>query len=80
MKKWLTFLLLLVALTATFYPCCSKDDCGNDKLTTKTADHENHESKGNCSPFITCGTCSGFTQVATHLEMPPVRAGMPVHH
>lgn len=80
MIKWLTFLLLLVTTTATFYPCCSKDDCCNDVVTPKATNHSNHKSEGNCSPFITCGTCPGFTQMASIYYVPVVTEEKPVHH
>jgi len=78
MKKWLTFLLLLVTITATLYPCCGKDDCCNNELTSKTTNHKHKE--GTCSPFITCGTCAGFTQVTNTVIVPIAPEEKTVHH
>jgi len=80
MKKWLTFLLLLVTMTAIFYPCCSKDDCCNDDLTSNTTNHSNHKSEGNCSTFVTCGTCPGFLVSAKLVDIPVIKVEKPVHH
>src|SRR4051812_27609131 len=80
MKNWLTFLLLLVTMTATFYPCCGKDDCCNDNLTAATNNHNNHKSEGNCSPFVTCGTCPGFVVSAKLVQIPVITEEKPVHH
>ncbi len=57
------FCLLLsfyvVFLCAT--PCCADDKC-NDMLDTELESHHSEESKdcNSCSPFLTCGACSGF--------------------
>lgn len=80
MKKWLTFFLLLVNLMATFYSCYGKDDCCNDVQTSKNASHENHKSEGNCSPFITCSTCPGFTQVTYVVDIPTIQEVKPIHY
>jgi len=51
--------LYLVFLQAI--PCCSFDNCPEDKME-QTADHESGDGDcGNCSPFFTCTGCSGAT-------------------
>jgi hypothetical protein len=79
MKKWLAFLLLLVTMTATFYPCCREDCCRNE-LTAKSANRNNQKPACNCSPFVTCGTCAGFTLTATVVEVFKITEEKPVHH
>src|SRR4051812_22860293 len=80
MKKWLTLVLLLVCITAAFYPCCSKDNCSNDVLTSKSTNQNNHKPQGTCSPFITCGTCPGFIQMANAVVIPIVKEEKTIHH
>lgn len=50
--------------------CCWDDNC-NDEIETAYANNiqQNHEEGdcNSCSPFLTCGTCSGF--VMTSLEI-----------
>lgn len=45
-------------ITST-YPCCIADDCESSKIE-KTAEKQEDEKCGLCSPFISCGTCTGF--------------------
>ena len=44
-------------------PCCS-DDNYNDEIKTEYADNHSQDHKDSdcttCSPFFTCGSCSGF--------------------
>ena len=44
-------------------PCCSDDNC-NDEIKTEYADNHSQDHKDSdcntCSPFYSCGTCSGF--------------------
>jgi hypothetical protein len=80
MKNWLSFLLLLISMAATLCPCYNKDECCSDMLTSKTTNHSDHKSEGNCSPFITCNTCPGFTQMVPVIDIPFVEEQKPVHH
>jgi hypothetical protein len=79
MKNWLAFLFLLVSSTASFYPCCSEIDCCTDELTSTNARQDQHPSESNCSPFVACGTCPGFTQTATVVDIPVVQKEKPEH-
>lgn len=80
MKKWLTFLLLLITFVTTFYPCCSKDNCCNDEFKSNTTNHNNHKSEGNCSPFVACSSCSGFIQMVNVVEVPSIQEVKTIHH
>jgi len=80
MKMWLTSILLLIAMTATLCPCYTKDDCCSDELLNEGANNGNHKSDGNCSPFVTCGTCPGFTFNVRFVDIPIVAIDKPVHH
>lgn len=75
MKKWLAFILLLIATAGTFIPCCPIDTCCADQPITSSADHQD-DKKGTCSPFFSCTTCPGFVQLTRqlHFVQPPVEA------
>jgi hypothetical protein len=80
MKKWLAFLLLLVTVAATFYPC-SREDCCRDELSAKPTNRNNQKPACNCSPFVTCGTCAGFTlTAAAFVEVPRITEEKMVHY
>ncbi|MFT3750516.1 MAG: hypothetical protein QM768_19545 [Agriterribacter sp.] len=55
MKRWLTFILLLITVTATVTPCCTDDDCAQEK---NRPENHSHKETGTCSPFYACGTCA----------------------
>jgi hypothetical protein len=78
MKKWLSFFLLLITLVASFYPCCSADDCG-EKTATEQSSHPEEGEDSNCSPFLACGTCTGFTQLTPAVDIPYIAVLPPVH-
>ncbi|HCL04827.1 MAG TPA: hypothetical protein DHW64_02180 [Chitinophagaceae bacterium] len=78
MKKAVAFILLLISLTAVFTPCCGSDDC-NEITMAANEQHEN-EQEENCSPFVTCGYCSGFTQLTIVQEIPVVPPVMIAHY
>lgn len=79
MKKWVAFLWLIVSMLATFFPCCTKDECCADDTGLQQPLGRNRKSEGTCSPFLTCGTCTGFTQTAKKLEIPFFALQKPVH-
>ena len=59
--KVLAFILSAYLLFLFAVPCCSFDNCPEDKIE-QTADHESGDGDcGRCSPFFTCTECAGFT-------------------
>jgi hypothetical protein len=68
MKKWLTFLLLLITLSGTFYPCCLADNCSDDDIASSQKKN-NEQADGNCSPFFACASCTGFTIMSKPVEI-----------
>lgn len=70
MKKTVAFILFLITLAAVFTPCCETDDC--NEVTTAATEHHNEEPEENCSPFVTCGYCAGFTQLNLLQELPAI--------
>ncbi|MBZ9728781.1 hypothetical protein LB467_03705 [Salegentibacter sp. JZCK2] len=58
----LAALLGIFCLVISAYPCCILDGCDSDSID-KIAENENRQQEeecGLCSPFINCGTCTGF--------------------
>ena len=62
--KVFAFILSAYLLFLFAIPCCTFDNCPEDKIAHE-ADHEkDDEDCGSCSPFFTCTGCSGFTVTA----------------
>ena len=79
MKKCIAFLWLIVSILATFFPCCTKDDCCADTTGLQQPLGQNRKSDKACSPFLTCGTCVGFAQTAKTIEIPSFTLQKLVH-
>ena len=80
MKSCFTFVLLLITLLTTFYPCCNVDNCCEDELTSTATKQNDQQPEGNCSPFISCGTCTGFTEMVMMPDIPHISVEKAVHH
>lgn len=62
--KIFCFILSIYVLVLSTVPCCADDNCIDETKTEQSNQHsqEDHQdSCGTCSPFLTCGTCVGFT-------------------
>jgi len=73
--KVLCFILSLYVFFLSTVPCCSDEDCNEDTKTAHTDDHShNHQDTADttCSPFLNCGTCSGFTFTKLELDIKEV--------
>lgn len=77
MKGIIAFILLLITLTAVFTPCCGYDDCNETAVVMN--EHPDEETGENCSPFVACGYCPGFTQLNATEEI-PVLMPPPIAH
>lgn len=51
--------------------CCGDSDCGSSE--------QEGEDCGSCSPFFTCGNCSGFTCMTALFRMPLPPVAEPMH-
>jgi hypothetical protein len=62
--KIVCFILSIYVLVLSTVPCCSDDNCIDETKTEQADKHpqkEHQGCEGSCSPFLTCGTCVGFT-------------------
>jgi hypothetical protein len=61
--KMLCYLFSFYVFYLSAVPCCSEDNC-NDEIKTEHSDNHSQDQKeedcNTCSPFFTCGTCSGL--------------------
>jgi len=58
--KVFAFILSSYLLFLFTVPCCTIDNCAENKIELQ-ADHEDEDDDcGSCSPFFTCTGCSGF--------------------
>lgn len=66
--KVIAFILSAYLLFLLAVPCCSFDNCPEEK-TVQSQEHEKgDEGCGSCSPFFTCTSCSGFTITASEIN------------
>jgi hypothetical protein len=75
--KVLAFILSAYLVFLFAIPCCTFDNCPEDKLESAINHEQDDEDCGSCSPFFTCTGCSGFTvlfQIA-NLEIVPAFSG-----
>ena len=75
--KVLAFILSAYLVFLFAVPCCTFDNCAEDKIALQTDNEESEDDCGSCSPFFTCTGCSGFTvsfQIAD-LEIAPTFSG-----
>ena len=62
--KVFAFILAAYLLFLFAIPCCTFDNCAEDKITVQSDHEEDDDDCGSCSPFFTCTGCSGFTVTA----------------
>ena len=71
--KLIAFILSAYLVFLFAIPCCSLDNCPEDK-TVQAQEHEKSDGDcGSCSPFFTCSGCSGATLSFNnaHIEIVP---------
>ena len=65
--KVIAFILSSYLLFLFAVPCCSFDNCPEEK--TQQADHKKGDGDcGTCSPFFTCAGCSGFIVTVSEIN------------
>ncbi|UJH92475.1 hypothetical protein LZ575_08275 [Antarcticibacterium sp. 1MA-6-2] len=60
--KFLALIMSFLVLFLNSVTCCILDECA-EETAVENQDHEEKEACENCSPFINCGTCTGFLLV-----------------
>jgi hypothetical protein len=78
--KLISAILSLYILALTIVPCCTFDNCPDDKTKTEqTANHEKGDDDGcgNCSPFFTCEGCAlpviSFESATFTIQSPEIK-------
>jgi len=59
--KLIAFILSAYLLFLFAVPCCSFDNCAEEKTAQQSEHKKDAGDCGSCSPFFTCAGCSGFT-------------------
>jgi len=67
-------------MAGTFFPCCMEDACHDEVVTNTTNPDEDHQDKGACSPFFTCGTCSGAITNYLTILLPDIQPQQHINH
>lgn len=66
--KPIAFILSAYLLFLFAVPCCSFDNCSEEKIA-QSQEHKNGDGDcGTCSPFFTCNGCSGFTITSSEIN------------
>jgi len=66
--KILSFILIFYILLISSHPCCDEGDRVYTNLTEQGVGDSNDDCPDLCSPFFTCGSCSGFSN-PDHLSL-----------
>ena len=73
--RFFSFILILLILLLSSSPCCAGDECCNETgaaCSENTDDnHPSEEPVKSCSPFMVCGSCSGFVVIASNPDINP---------
>jgi hypothetical protein len=81
--KLLYILLSFVVLILAARPCCNDKDCISSNTTIQTPDDHSTSSEKECqgcSPFFSCGTCSGFVIAQSIDHKISVDTGLHLEH
>ena len=62
--KFLGYILAFYIILLSAVPCCSFDNCSEDKIEQSSNHEQGDDDCGNCSPFFTCEGCGGFVFTA----------------
>ncbi|HEX8676034.1 MAG TPA: hypothetical protein VF700_02380, partial [Segetibacter sp.] len=73
------FILLLITLTGTFFPCCLVDECNDEEIAAAQKENK-QQSEGACSPFFACATCPGFTAMSKPVQVVQPETENRLHH
>lgn len=66
--KFLCFILIALTVLLSSSPCCAGDECcnetGKECSGNSKENHHSEEPSNSCSPFMVCGSCTGFVVIA----------------
>jgi hypothetical protein len=72
--KILNFILSLNVLVLSSGDCCADENCTNNDYSAITehtdSDNQKNDCNGDCSPFLTCGSCIGFNCPVVFYSLP----------
>lgn len=71
-------ILSFIVLVLSVSPCCTEGDCIDEQKTTQDASHQ--DECNSCSPFLSCGSCTGFTPASTTITRPVCFFEHPCNH
>jgi hypothetical protein len=73
--KIIGYILAIYIILLSAIPCCSFDNCPDDKTEQSSNHEQGDEDCGNCSPFFTCEGCGGFvsTNELPGIELSPLK-------
>lgn len=72
--KWISAILAVYLLLLSAVPCCSVDDCTEEKSEWQAGQDAKHDKEeddcGTCSPFFSCEGCvaAGLTSQSVYFE------------
>lgn len=77
--KYLSLILSIYILVLTVRPCCDDNKCADDPHQTERLvnnhnpddHHQDEDHRNACSPFYTCGSCTGFTFTSLNFSLSP---------
>jgi hypothetical protein len=71
--RFLCFTLIALTIILSSSPCCAGDECcneiGKECSENAAAKHHSEEPSNNCSPFMVCGSCTGFVVIAVNPDL-----------
>jgi hypothetical protein len=70
--KLISILLATLILSFSAIPCCEAEDNCQEEILSNSSESTHHsgseESNLPCSPFYSCGTCTGFSLISLHFD------------
>jgi hypothetical protein len=66
--KFLTLIVLVISVAATFIPCCEFDECQEEEIEN-SSQQDKKEENASCSPFSTCPTCAGAIIITKTIQL-----------
>lgn len=66
-------LLIVITVLLSAISCCAGDECCKETNSACSAEKQHSEEAANtCSPFMVCGSCTGFVVIPAYPDLNPV--------